>query len=53
MTLKAIRLAMSLEAPASTEPSRKTIRQASHKRLAPNRASAHPVNGIIMASASK
>ena len=50
---KTIRLWMDHAAPDRAEPRRKSTSEAIHIRLAPKRSTAHPVRGMVMASASR
>ncbi len=50
---KTIRLWIDHAAPDRAEPSRKRTSEAIHIRLAPNRSTAHPVSGMVMAKARR
>ena len=50
---KTMRLSIDHDAPDRAEPSRNRASDAIHIRLAPNRSTAQPVSGMVMANASR
>jgi hypothetical protein len=52
-TRKTMRLWMDHDAPESADPARKRTSEPIHIRLAPNRSTAQPVSGMVMARARR